>query len=407
VEANDWTGLDEPRDMTTLVVPAVGAVVRFGELPRVGVIDAAGEPVLVISDFLNTLLASGVSSGSVRSYSLALLRWWRFLAALGVPWQRATRVEVRDFVLWMRFTANPAVGSGGSRSSAVNPGGYAPATINHNLAVLHGFYTDRMDAGVGPLLNPVPEALGRGGQRVGAHHNPMQPFELHRRAALRQKVPTRLPRSLPDHLFDALFAVLGSDRDRALIAFYVSTGARASELLGVDLDRVDVGGQRIGVHRKGSGRLQWLPASSDAFVWLRLYQQYQQRPEDEQALWLTLRAPHRPLTYPAIRRVLQRANHQLGTHWTLHDLRHTAAHRMTADPALSLTDVQWVLGHAHLSTTQLYLRPREEEVVARVLEHQNRRRQPPASQRPATPPLSGGYRPEVLRTLLGEAGDVR
>jgi len=136
-----------------------------------------------------------------------------------------------------------------------------------------------------------------------------------------------------------------------------------------------------------------------------LYQQYQQRPEDEQALWLTLRAPHRPLTYPAIRRVLQRANHQLGTHWTLHDLRHTAAHRMTADPALSLTDVQWVLGHAHLSTTQLYLRPREEEVVARVLEHHRQRRQPPASQRPAT--LSGGYRPEVLRTLLGDAGDVR
>lgn len=405
MEANDRTGPDQPRDMTTLVVPAVGAVGILRDLPRVGVIDAAGEPVLVISEFLNTLLASGVSPGSVRSYSLALLRWWRFLAALGVPWERATRVEVRDFVLWMRFTANPTVGSGGSRSSAVNPGGYAPATINHNLAVLHGFYTDRMDAGLGPLLNPVPEALGRGGQRAGAHHNPMQPFERHRRAPLRQKVPTRLPRSLPDHLFDGLFAVLGSDRDRALIAFYVSTGARASELLGVDLDRVDVGGQRIGVHRKGSGRLQWLPASSDAFVWLRLYQQYQQRPEDEQALWLTLRAPHRPLTYPAIRRVLQRANHQLGTHWTLHDLRHTAAHRMTADPALSLTDVQWVLGHAHLSTTQLYLRPREEEVVARVLEHHRQRRQPPASQRPAT--LSGGYRPEVLRTLLGDAGDVR
>jgi len=406
MEANDRTGPDEPRDVTTLVVPDVGAVRILSELPKVGVIDAAGEPVLVISDFLNTLLASGVSPGSVRSYALALLRWWRFLAALGMPWERATRVEVREFVLWMRFAANPTVGSGSGRSSAVNPRGYAPATINHNLAVLHSFYSDRMDAGLGPLLNPVPEALGRGGQRVGAHHNPMQPFERHRRAPLRQKLPTRLPRSLPDHMFDALFAVLRSNRDRALIAFYVSTGARASELLGVDVDRVDVGGRRIGVHRKGSGRLQWLPASSDAFVWLRLYQQHQQRPEGERALWLTLRAPHRPLSYPAIRRVLQRANDHLGTRWTLHDLRHTAAHRMTSDPALSLTDVQWVLGHAHLSTTQLYLRPREDEVVARVLEHHHQRRQPPASQRPGTPP-SGGYRPEVLRTLLGEAGDAR
>lgn len=406
MESNDRAGDRESRDMTTLVVPAVGAVAILSELPRVGVVDAAGEPVSAIGDFLNTLLASGVSPGSVRSYALALLRWWRFLASLGVPWQRATRVEVRDFVLWMRFTANPRLGSAVSRSSAVNPGGYAPATINHNLAVLRSFYTERIDAGHGPLVNPVPEALGRGGQRVGAHHNPMQPFERHRRAPLRQKLPTRLPRSLPDHMFNALFAALGSDRDRALVAFYVSTGARASELLGVDLDRVDVGAQRIGVHRKGTGRLQWLPASPDAFLWLRLYQQYQQRPEAERALWLTLRAPHRPLTYPAIRRVLQRANDQLGTRWTLHDLRHTAAHRMTADPALSLTDVQWVLGHAHLSTTQLYLRPREDEVIARVLEHHNQRRQAPVTQRPA-PPLAGGYRPEVLRALLGEAGDVR
>jgi integrase len=43
---------------------------------------------------------------------------------------------------------------------------------------------------------------------------------------------------------------MGSDRDRALLAFYVSTGARASELLGVTVDRVDVGRQLIGVLRR-------------------------------------------------------------------------------------------------------------------------------------------------------------
>ncbi|MGH3528397.1 MAG: tyrosine-type recombinase/integrase, partial [Pseudonocardiaceae bacterium] len=41
--------------------------------------------------------------------------------------------------------------------------------------------------------------------------------------------------------------------------------------------------------------------------------------------------------------------------WSLHDLRHTAAYRMARDPEMPLTDVQWVLGHAHLSTTQRYL----------------------------------------------------
>ena len=38
-----------------------------------------------------------------------------------------------------------------------------------------------------------------------------------------------------------------------------------------------------------------------------------------------------------------------------HDLRHTAAYRMARDPQMPVTDVQWVLGHAHLSTTQQYL----------------------------------------------------
>ena len=400
----EGTGADQPRDLTGLVVPAVGGLAITEALPGVVVTDAASQPIAGISDYLNSVLASGASPGSVRSYAMALLRWCRFLAAIGSSWQRATRVQSRDFVLWMRFAAKPTGGHQGKAADGIGPGGYPPATINHNLAVLRSFYADRIAAGQGPPVNPVPEAVGRGGQRVGAHHNPMQPAERHRRAPLRQKLPARLPRSLPDHLFDALFAVLGSDRDRALLAFYVSTGARASELLGVTSERVDVGAQRIGVHRKGSGRLQWLPASTDAFVWLRLYQQHQPRPRGQDAVWLTRRAPYRPLTYPAARRVLQRANAQLGTHWTLHDLRHAAAYRMAADPRLSLTDVQWVLGHAHLTTTQIYLRPNEDEVVARVLDH-HRQRTDPGPQRPAPPP-GAGYRPNVLRTLLGEAADV-
>jgi hypothetical protein len=49
--------------------------------------------------------------------------------------------------------------------------------------------------------------------------------------------------------------------------------------------------------------------------------------------------------------------------WTLHDLRHSAAARMVRDPQLTLSDVQWVLGHAYLST------PDTGEVIAGVLAH--------------------------------------
>lgn len=374
------------REVTGLVLPRVGSVTMIEAAPGVALLDATGEPVEEVSEFFATMLACGASRSSLRSYGLALLRWWRFLAAVQVPWQRAGRIEARDFVLWMRLVG-----------PSQREGGYAPATINHALAVVKMFYADRMSAGDGPLVNPVPDAARRAGRRTQAHHNPMQPFAPGVRAPFRQKMPEQIPRHLPDRLFDDLFAALRSDRDRALLAFYVSTGARASELLGVTVDRVDPGEQRIGVHRKGSGRLQWLPASADAFVWLRLCEQHARRPDGETALWLTRRDPVRPLTYAAVRRVMQRANESLGTSWTLHDLRHTAAQRMVDDPSLSLTDVQWVLGHAHITTTEIYLRPRAEDVVARVLQHHRNR-----ADQPVVPsPPADGYQAADLDVLFG------
>ena len=78
----------------------------------------------------------------------------------------------------------------------------------------------------------------------------------------RPTVPTRIPRSVPDEEFNEIFARLPSHRDRALVAFYVSTGARASELLSVTQGGVDPGRQVITVVRKGNRAVQELPAST-------------------------------------------------------------------------------------------------------------------------------------------------
>ena len=84
----------------------------------------------------------------------------------------------------------------------------------------------------------------------------------------------------------------------------------------------------------------------------------------------------------------------------IHDLRHTASQRMVDDPKMSLSDVQWVLGHAHITTTQIYLRPREEEVVSRVLAHHRDRAERPST--PPPPPVDAtGYSAEVLAVLFG------
>ena len=131
--------------------------------------------------------------------------------------------------------------------------------------------------------------------------------------------------------------------------------------------------------RKGTRVLQQLPASPDAFVWLRLYQAQLHGlvpAGRDQPLWWTLRRPLRALSYDAARVMFTRANAALGANWSLHDLRHTAAYRMARDPQMSLTDVQWVLGHAHLSTTQRYLNPLTEDVIAGVLAFHARQRRP-------------------------------
>jgi integrase len=92
--------------------------------------------------------------------------------------------------------------------------------------------------------------------------------------------------------------------------------------------------------------------------------------------------------------VLQRANTVLGTNWTLHDLRHTAAQRMLADPAFTLVDVQTILRHASVTTTQIYTQPKLDDLIAKVLEHYARPAAPPAA-------LDPGYDAAAVHELLG------
>jgi integrase len=97
--------------------------------------------------------------------------------------------------------------------------------------------------------------------------------------------------------------------------------------------------------------------------------------------------------------MFERVNDAAESAATLHALRHTAAYRMAEDPGLPLTDVQFVLGHAQLTTTQIYTAPRTEDVIRRVLAHHaEQTRQAAARTLPAPAP---GYRPESLNVLFG------
>ena len=135
----------------------------------------------------------------------------------------------------------------------------------HSETVLRAFYDFHQDAGTGPIVNPFP-LIGPGGvdgrtrttTRWGS-------FGTNASGLYRPRVPNRIPRSVPDEEFNEIFAALPSHRDRALVAFYVSTGARASELLSATLAGVEPGRQLITVVRKGTRELQQLPASHRRF----------------------------------------------------------------------------------------------------------------------------------------------
>jgi hypothetical protein len=66
---------------------------------------------------------------------------------------------------------------------------------------------------------------------------------------------------------------------------------------------------------------------------------------------------------------------------------------------MPITDIQWVLGHSSLSTTQIYTTPTPDDVIETVLAHHRRRSEP----RPPAEPPKLGYRQESLDVLFGRS----
>lgn len=245
-----------------LKLPRQGLVAATGDaaVPFV-VLAGSGEPVEAVSDWVRELLLGDASSRTARAYCHCLLTWFRVLWALGVAWERATEAETPVLVGWLRSAPNPqrrrrrgapAAGSVNAVTGKSRPWeGYSRATINLTLAAVSGFYAFHARGGCGPVVNPVPASPAR--RRALAHRSSIEAMPTHRRARLRQKTVTAGPRSIPDGRWVELFAAVGCDRDRALLACFVSSGARTAELLGAVVGDVEwAGAADIG---DGQGRV--------------------------------------------------------------------------------------------------------------------------------------------------------
>ncbi|MEK7236019.1 MAG: tyrosine recombinase [Nitrospirota bacterium] len=190
------------------------------------------------------------------------------------------------------------------------------------------------------------------------------------------KQPKHLPRVLTKDdaaaLMDFPAGQTGSSlRDCALLETLYSTGARVSELVGINLE--DLRLSEGLVHLRGKGRKERIVPIGD--VALRAIQAYlaQQPPIDSQGLTTkTTRAPSpvfrnvrggRLTTRSVARIVACYSNRLVGGSVSPHTLRHSFATHLL-DEGADLRSIQEMLGHASLSTTQKYTHLATDQLLA-------------------------------------------
>ncbi|MBI1723735.1 MAG: tyrosine recombinase XerC [Gemmatimonadetes bacterium] len=187
------------------------------------------------------------------------------------------------------------------------------------------------------------------------------------RAASTPKIERRLPGYLDRKAVDRLFELaetragektLRATRNRAILELFYSTGMRLSELVGLDLDDLDLVSDQAKVRGKGK-KERLLPIGRPAVQALRAY--YPKRDEvlreaktpDRRAVFVGERG--RRLTGRAVQLIVRGYLDAVGEgeDVSTHSIRHSFATHLL-DAGADLRAVQELLGHASLSTTQIY-----------------------------------------------------
>jgi integrase/recombinase XerC len=145
-------------------------------------------------------------------------------------------------------------------------------------------------------------------------------------------------------------------RDRAVLELLYATGVRVGELCGLDVDDVDAERRVVRVIGKGDKERSvpmGLPAAQALEDWLRRGRSSLVRPASGAAVFLGARGAR--LDPRAVRSAVHRLLAHVGGAPDLgpHGLRHSAATHLLEGGA-DLRSVQELLGHATLTTTQIY-----------------------------------------------------
>jgi integrase/recombinase XerC len=142
------------------------------------------------------------------------------------------------------------------------------------------------------------------------------------------------------------------NRDRAFLELMYASGLRISELVGIDLDDLELRSRLVKVRGKGS-KQRIVPFGSKAEAALRAWLAVREAEPDEQAVFVNYRGER--ISARSVRRLFDRyargASLKAGV--SPHTMRHSfATHLLNA--GADLRAIQELLGHASLSTTQKY-----------------------------------------------------
>ena len=312
-----------------------------------------------VAEFRSWLVVErGLAPNSVTSYQRDLRRYVAFLDARGVrAIGRVTEADVSAYAADLH--------------TAVDDDGrprYAPASIARALVSVRSLHRFARDEGFA-AADPTEELQGA-------------------------RVPQGIPKALTEPEVEALLgAVVGDDpralRDRAVVETLYAGGLRIAELVGLDRADLDLDGGLVRVFGKGrkerivpSGR----PARAALDVYLR-----DGRPalESRRArvtgdpVFLNTRGGR--LTRQAGWKIVHEAGMRagLGEKLSPHVLRHSCATHML-DHGADIRVVQELLGHASLSTTQIYTKVSPER-----LRHAYLTAHPRSGRAPGAPPGSG------------------
>jgi integrase/recombinase XerD len=278
-----------------------------------------------IQEFLNHLAAEkGSSDNTVAAYRNDLNQFHQYITREGdLPdgaWSELSRDHLINYILWLKERE------------------YASATVARKVAATKSF--------CGFLV------------RSGAvEDNPAEELDS-------PKVKKQLPTTLTPDEVDRLLALPGqgngspkSLRDTALLEVLYATGMRVSEVAGLTLDDVDLNAGTVRCVGKGN-KERVMPLYAEACRAIAAYLEkgrpaFCGRNTDERTLFLNPRGEK--LTRQGLWLIIKAYARQLGLEdrVTPHTLRHSFATHMLNGGA-GLREVQKLLGHANISTTQVY-----------------------------------------------------